>query len=47
MQDGLRLGKRVLSARLAKFALVGGSCAVVQLSALDGQPAISMRRTLP
>ena len=36
MQDGLRLGKRVLSARLAKFVMVGGSCAVVQLSVLHG-----------
>ena len=35
-QDRLWLGRRVLSARLVKFALVGGSCAVVQLSILHG-----------
>jgi putative flippase GtrA len=35
-QDRLRLGRRVLSARLVKFAMVGGSCAVVQLSILHG-----------
>jgi len=33
-QDRLRLGRRVLSARLVKFAMVGGTCAVVQLSVL-------------
>jgi putative flippase GtrA len=35
-QDRLRLGRRVLSARLVKFAMVGGTCAVVQLSILHG-----------
>jgi len=35
-QDRLQLGRRVLSARLVKFAMVGGSCAVVQLSILHG-----------
>jgi putative flippase GtrA len=35
-QDRLWLGRRVLSARLVKFAMVGGSCAVVQLSILHG-----------
>jgi putative flippase GtrA len=34
MQDGLRLGKRVLSARVVKFVLVGGSCGLIQLAIL-------------
>ena len=33
-QDRLRLGRRVLSARLVKFALVGGFCGLVQLAIL-------------
>lgn len=33
-QNRLRLGRRVLSARLVKFALVGGSCGLVQLAIL-------------
>jgi len=33
-QDRLRLGRRVLSARVVKFALVGGSCGLVQLAIL-------------
>ena len=35
-QGRLWLGRRVLSARLVKFAMVGGSCALVQLSILHG-----------
>ncbi len=34
MQDRLQLGRRVLSARVVKFALVGGSCGLVQLAIL-------------
>ena len=33
-QDRLRLGKGVLSARLVKFAMVGGLCGLVQLAIL-------------
>lgn len=33
-QGRLRLGRRVLSARLVKFALVGGFCGLVQLAIL-------------